>query len=885
MRRLLKSATDHGGCEVLGSLSEWLVLGDFERSAVALAKVNAKRVRRLLRDLGQAVRGGKDAPNAPPNEVPEWFGGPNAAIDRPRAALAAIRLRVGELLERESSRLALLPEVSPQPRARPVSEEAQKRSARIFQDSLAAAVFCSAHVDFLDAMHCGFQEPPAPHLHSSPNAFCERDTSVFFDRRLCAPSLLPKGTSCMAALMQRSWAATSRGWDTALRNALRSCQGVRSICLHSLVCSVTGMHACVHPTLRPHWRRRLVSRRVLVSAFGSTSRAPTGPQSARTQVDEPLVACSDATREALRRALAQTLDAHSATRDAMLTHEPTVETLLLPPSHFPSRPLHDACAAFAAVCSQICQGMCPEQALRGAFNARDNANSNANRGTGRPARSSSYSIARAVLETSEDCFRAAFAPVWIACHARDIRVSKLGPTLQLALAQQDSMRELLDTLSRSDLLRVQRLALDTPDGALMRSRAVESLLGIATEDSECDGEGESREGPTGGGGGIELHSELRASLKRLPPESAALAVAFAASAVLADRLLVVDLGSKIREAQSRALLRRSMFEDEVAAAIASGESATSLAERNLPKNMRSLMVCSECSRVANANCSCAPSAVSDLRSFNEIGHGSSMAMRQDALNGKLAYFCAKRASASVRAAELASQAMEVALRPPSTVIGDVCSTSEQALALALPQAACARLRRDARACMQQRSSSPICGSQPMAVIPLLGRAVRVLNSWWTNCSLCGIVIKWHPGAFFADMPCCMRCDTSVMYSEVDLLPPQVERTMCRFCGKPSDATSGAVHKTYRAPHDVSGANASTPPPLRRVSFCAAHQRAWIGAALQQLPSSQILMHIALAARPTLDALTDDSAARARKTADQPKKRRPSKRRKLLNRRP
>lgn len=214
------------------------------------------------------------------------------------------------------------------------------------------------------------------------------------------------------------------------------------------------------------------------------------------------------------------------------------------------------------------------------------------------------------------------------------------------------------------------------------------------------------------------------------------------------------------------------------------------------------------------------------------------------------YYCAKRASASVRTAAQTKQAMET-IRPDQLSLDEV----EDAIQHALPQAAAARLRRDTRVCMVQRHTHSCCGKQPMAKIDALGRAVRVVDGWWVLCSLCGVLMRWSPGAFFADQPCCGRCDTSLVHPHKLLLPFEQRKLLCRFCGKASDPNGGgAAHRVYRAPHDVSGKNATLPPPLRRISFCAAHQRTWLAAALKQLKSSVVLSHISHAARPVLPAL-------------------------------
>lgn len=234
-------------------------------------------------------------------------------------------------------------------------------------------------------------------------------------------------------------------------------------------------------------------------------------------------------------------------------------------------------------------------------------------------------------------------------------------------------------------------------------------------------------------------------------------------------------------------------------------------------------------------------------------------------NVPIEYYCAKRASASIRTACHLEQTMEK-LSPEQMSVDEV----EDAIQHSLPQAAAARLRRDTRICMAQRHSNSCCGKQPMAKIDILGKAVRVMNSWWVMCSLCGVLIRWSPGAFFEDQPCCGRCDTSLVHPDQALLPFQQQKLLCRFCGKASDSGGGAAHRVYRAPHDVAGKNATLPPPLRRVAFCAAHQRTWLAAALKQLKSSVVLSHISHAAKPVLPALSRPLTAGPSSSSTRPK---------------
>jgi hypothetical protein len=356
---------------------------------------------------------------------------------------------------------------------------------------------------------------------------------------------------------------------------------------------------------------------------------------------------------------------------------------------------------------------------------------------------------------------------------------------------------------------------------------------------------------------------------------AALIARFATASRLAEAVQCVDLGPRTWFAQARALLRRNLRHEELDKALSHPDEPGRLSKLReavqlVPEVLRSVVVCSECQRVANAHVDTSPNAVGPIN-FNgartarprsaprahpaapcaEIGIASSMAYYvPDAGRAPIEYYCARRASASIRTAAQTELTIE-AVRPEQLSLGEV----EAAMHHQLPQAAAARLRRDTRTCMVQRHTQSCCGKQPMAKIDVLGRAVRVMDSWWVLCSFCGVLVRWSPGAFFDDEPCCGRCDTSLVHPNKLLLPFERQRLLCRFCGKASDSGGGAAHRLYRAPHDVSGKNATLPPPLRRVAFCAAHQRTWLAAGLKQLKSSVVLSHISHSAKPVLVATT------------------------------
>ena len=108
-------------------------------------------------------------------------------------------------------------------------------------------------------------------------------------------------------------------------------------------------------------------------------------------------------------------------------------------------------------------------------------------------------------------------------------------------------------------------------------------------------------------GGDELPPEAKKVITNFAPADAARIVQLTASARLSDTLLCVDLGERVRRQHLRVLLMR-MLRDE------NGDEHE--AERALPLVLRSLVVCSECGRVANAHVDCCPSESGGPCNFN-----------------------------------------------------------------------------------------------------------------------------------------------------------------------------------------------------------------------------------------------------------------------------
>ena len=828
IERLLKNT------DSLGQLPAWTVLLDFEMAAAKMARVSPKRIRHWFRVARRAA--GAPMPSGDTPQLQGWavdtclqhnettYKMPTTAAKR--KTLAALRLVIGDVLEQNACAAATL--VMPEAERRPTSLKARAEAAKLFQDSFCAAVFTSAHCDFLEACHAGIAEARAPNIHTHPNSLCETDLTGFLERRGHLGSV-QKGPAALIALLVRAITPTTRGWDTALATALKTSAGSRILCTRALIISATGMHSSLHPQCRLKWNQRMIIKRTLTSALGSVSS-----KGGSLDVDT-LCSCAVAVKEAVRRSLAQTLAVNEAARDALLATESWVSGLAIPPHSFPSTTMQQSSIAFATTGLKIANGALPTDCLQQMqlFYSEASNGSVMRRPPLKPP--PCPPVKKAIVELSDECFRIAFAPIWTLFHLRGIRMSRLGPTLQRTLCMRDASRALAATLTDKESLRIQRLALQDINASLLPLEAVAAQVGARKIQK-----------PVTDIGADDLPSEAKQLLFEYSADDAARIMRYAMTAKFSESMLIVDLGNDTRRTQGIALLRRMMVEVDDNATLDEVSAKCAL----LPEVLKGIVCCTECNRVANAYVDCRPNVLRGPSNFNEIGISSSMAFYQPDCNGTPCYLCARRASASVRSSQIKEQQME-----HLTNLDDVLNLSdvETVFSNSLPQAAAARLRRDARVCQLQRHSSITCGRQPMAIIPVLGRAVRVLNKWWTMCSLCGVLVRWYPGSSFGTDPCCMYCDTTLVYAKEQLTPAPTQRTLCRYCGKPSDVSSGAAHRSYRSPLDISGSNATLPPPLRRVSFCAAHQRTWLTAALRQLSSAVILSHISHAARPTLSA--------------------------------
>ena len=266
------------------------------------------------------------------------------------------------------------------------------------------------------------------------------------------------------------------------------------------------------------------------------------------------------------------------------------------------------------------------------------------------------------------------------------------------------------------------------------------------------------------GGGAHSATDALNCIGEAGPVNAAMLLSYARVAWLCEEVLVVDLGERVRERQTKALrLRLRVSEDG-----------------DLPLQSTNLCVCCECKRVANAYATSA----SDT-SFNELGVSASQ-VAVNAPDGNVRLHCARRSSAALRSAvafetEMKCRCIE-AEHVDRMAVARVTSLRRDG---GKPDSgAASRVRRDAKSAFEQHPTAVPCGQNKMFTIPILGRAIRVYKSWYALCCNCACMIRVQPHLhrYGSDL-CCLRCDHTLFGIKIGQMSAvSTTQKICRYCG-------------------------------------------------------------------------------------------------------
>jgi len=441
-------------------------------------------------------------------------------------------------------------------------------------------------------------------------------------------------------------------------------------------------------------------------------------------------------------------------------------------------------------------------------------------------------------------FKAHFVAFWLFAQSHQLRVSRLDTTQHAAVHGLNKATQLAAQLDEQTALQVQRMALRSPAAGIATIGEVATEMGLEGIPSIVSGVG--------------ARSAIEGAklIGDAGPEAAAKLLAYARTAWVNEEVLIVDLGQRTRALQLVALRKRLRL-------------PSNTPTEALPMHATHICCCAECHRVANAFATTASSVP-----FNELGI-SSCQIATDSPEDGVRLHCAKRSSAALRTAITFETEMKKRCIEAEVVErAQLTSLTAPRRASGVESGIAARVRRDAKNALEQRTCAIACGEHPMFTVPVIGRVVRIYKQWFALCSYCAALTRVQPGVYVygADV-CCMRCDHGMLGVDnltAGPLAAQSSGKVCRFCGQVERMnTTGARWKELKAPLDIAGPNAVLPPPLRRVWYCPSHCKPWLMNAHRVMETRVILAHIAQNAKPVFGG--DPAEEEQRKAAKPPNK--------------
>lgn len=837
-------------------IPEWLSYSDLELACCNLAThSDLEAAIQLIRELRVArvqmdnLSEGRPPLVPSPEFLPQYGNDPPLSpslsqVNDPRVMAATARLAYGELLE-AAARARALAVCSPTEIPAPSNKTLRRELARIFFDSYHAAVWTTAHAEYL--VHLGDLmastsnrctsydvQPPIPSPLMVPHAvFSMPDLSVLLSRKCDGGSKASvyKKTEAMTQLLSHCTNSGSRSWDPALATAVKECEGCARICRLSILSALTGLHPNIHPSSRPIWETRSKVFH-MVMGMGDGRRL--------------VCASPNASKEAMRLYLAAILSQIPANREALLAASHPAGRLVMSPLDLPMPAMLAAMASLAETGKALLGANDPKTILSTISDALPEdlhpKRFTASKRSSEAMLGLTYTkfwlgrsnppinrVTTLVDEVSSFCFavfKADFVPLWQKSWTAGTRLSRLDSAQHATMVKRNPVQKLIDSLPEDRRLYVQRLALCTPNAELLDIATVADLL--------CH-----PEPPHVGRKQSTIGAITDANV-------AAELIHFAKITALRSEITTWYLGERTRRMQLRAICRRQMISG-LGDDAPNGEILA-----RLPLYSTHILVCAECRRVSNACCDHTATHIG----FNEIGISSCMFRVDDELcQGHMR--CAKRSSAALRTAiQLEEEAKQ-------SMCG-VCDSAPRSTALVIynSSAMLTKLRRDQKTVFDQVGAVVSCGNQPLVHIPVLGHVIRIFGNFYSLCSICGCLCKVSASNRFGADICCLHCDADMLsrncqeeLADYRATHMKVEpKRHCRFCGKPdSSPLASTKWKTIGAPLDSTGANKHVPYPLRSVTYCPAHYKSWLPAAHKELSTEEIFSHLLAKAKPITGA--------------------------------
>ena len=573
----------------------------------------------------------------------------------------------------------------------------------------------------------------------------------------------PREAQTMLNLLARAPSPGSRGWGALLATALQESVNTKVLVGYATAISLSGMHNCIHPALRPSWKTRFRATRIVQQFLAMENSR------------KALVKHALATKEVFRRMLATALAPNFAQLAVAQRFSHPLAGFAAPPFAAVQPALEAGALALIAAGRLLVTGSDLDAALGEAFEAANNAESSSRtawrqnglaKGTlNVPQR---LTMVNACAEVWQASFRCIFLPLWAHASHHSLRCTRLDNTQFKALHGLCAATQLAAQLPEQEALRIQRLALGHPSAGLLSIEDATNLLGISGIRGMVAGQG-ARD-----------YMRVVNLLSAAGAEALSKMLVFARVAALGEELVVWDLGKKTKGMQVLALHRRLRIAGDLDGSFE--EIADLHAGRRCP-SMRPgclLAVCAAGWQAAFAGWDV--KAKTNIP-HNELGLTSSMSCVESADPFTCHARCAKRGSAALRQAMNAEAAQveaqiedaEVDLEQTEKILAAGANRGDVSVAQ--------RVRRDTRTSYEQRERALACGDEPMICVPLLGKAVRIFNEWFAHCSYCGTVVNVKPDNRFGGEICCLRCDLKLLRQEPEQPKGPSEEKACRFCGE------------------------------------------------------------------------------------------------------
>ena len=213
-------------------------------------------------------------------------------------------------------------------------------------DAYIVSVWTSAHAEYIATVHDMAEEGdaevlqlPCPELLTLPCASNALNL-IALHERMFASKRCSKTAQTFMSILSRAMNPGSRGWQSALHDAIKDSEGPARVFKHLISASLTGLHPCLHPAARRHWSKRAVIARTWQALGQSTIKE--------------LVRCSPkAIKIAMKLHLASMFTEDAASLEAFAASQSILGTLGVPPFRPAEPSFQKHMHAFAAAGAQL----------------------------------------------------------------------------------------------------------------------------------------------------------------------------------------------------------------------------------------------------------------------------------------------------------------------------------------------------------------------------------------------------------------------------------------------------------------------------------------------------------------------------------------------------